>query len=956
MAPLILNGQRLTAPTLDSPANGATGVSTVTPFSWSQVSGNQGYRIIVFTVASDLPTDPTQPGSTPSDGFNQTVSQGTTSYTWTGTLTAGATYYWEVHALGTSLAQAGYWSSQYSFTTQPIVTRLPAPTLDSPASGATGVSTTTPFSWSQVSGNQGYRIIVSTVASDLPTDPTQPGSTPSDGFNQTVSQGTTSYTWTGTLTAGATYYWEVHALGTSLAQAGYWSSQYSFTTQPIVTRLPAPTLDSPANGATEVSTTTPFSWSQESGNQGYRIVVSTVASDLPTDPTLPGSTPSDGFNQTVSQDTTSYTWTGTLTAGATYYWEVHALGTSLAQAGYWSSQYSFTTQPIVTRLLAPTLASPANGASGVSTTTPFSWSQVSGNQGYRIVVSTVASDLPTDPTLPGSTPSDGFNQTVSQDTTSYTWTGTLTAGATYYWEVHALGTSLAQAGYWSSQYSFTTGSTSTQVLGIDVSHGSISWSGMASASIQFAYLKATESSSAYTATYGFPENVSGAISQHIAVGAYHFATPLFSPEFYQSSYDHQDTAEDEAQHFVDVAQAQGSIGLGFLPPALDLEPQVVTWEADNLTPAVWVDPLSGVSCSGSTWDPINHPLPSQPAMGASALAQWIEAWVSEEEQITQVTPIVYCDRTYATALSQYLDGTVGLWIADWSDPAGSPASPTAWPWLFHQYSSTGSIAGTSPLDLDVFDGDSTAFNTLLSGASGDTTPPTIAITSPTSGSTYSTSSSTVDLGGIASDNVGVANVTWSNPQTGGTGTATGTTSWTANSITLADGANVITVTAYDAAGNNSAATLTVTYTPTDTTPPTIAITSPTSSSTYSTSSSTVSLGGNASDNVAVATVTWSNPQTGGNGTAGGTTSWTANNITLASGANVITVTAYDAAGNHSAATVTVTYTPTDTTPPTIAITSNVRIFWSAPLSRRVGVNSATRLAGQSPSLGSTSLR
>ena len=97
-------------------------------------------------------------------------------------------------------------------------------------------------------------------------------------------------------------------------------------------------------------------------------------------------------------------------------------------------------------------------------------------------------------------------------------------------------------------------------------------------------------------------------------------------------------------------------------------------------------------------------------------------------------------------------------------------------------------------------------------------PPSISITSPTTGSSYLTRSSTISLGGTASDNVGVVNVTWSNPQTGGSGTASGTTSWTANNINLATGANAITVTAYDAAGNQSAATLSVTFTPTATSP------------------------------------------------------------------------------------------------------------------------------------------
>jgi hypothetical protein len=55
----------------------------------------------------------------------------------------------------------------------------------------------------------------------------------------------------------------------------------------------------------------------------------------------------------------------------------------------------------------------------------------------------------------------------------------------------------------------------------------------------------------------------------------------------------------------------------------------------------------------------------------------------------------------------------------------------------------------------------------------------------------------------------VSQVGWSNDR-GGNGTATGTASWTAASIALQSGANVITVTARDAAGNTSTASITVT--------------------------------------------------------------------------------------------------------------------------------------------------
>ena len=211
------------------------------------------------------------------------------------------------------------------------------------------------------------------------------------------------------------------------------------------------------------------------------------------------------------------------------------------------------------------------------------------------------------------------------------------------------------------------------------------------------------------------------------------------------------------------------------------------------------------------------------------------------------------------------------------------------------------------------DGDAISRLATGTGVAQDTTKPTVAITTPTSASTYSTRVSSLTLGGTAADDVGVTQVTWTNSR-GGSGTTTGTTSWTASGIVLQAGSNVLTVTARDAAGNTATATLTVTF---DATVPTVAITSPTTSGTYTATASPLTLGGTAADNVGVTQVTWTNSR-GGSGTATGTTAWTASGIALQTGTNVLTVTARDAAGKTATATLTVTF---DTTPPSVGITS-----------------------------------
>src|SRR3990170_6462872 len=78
----------------------------------------------------------------------------------------------------------------------------------------------------------------------------------------------------------------------------------------------------------------------------------------------------------------------------------------------------------------------------------------------------------------------------------------------------------------------------------------------------------------------------------------------------------------------------------------------------------------------------------------------------------------------------------------------------------------------------------------------DPTPPTVTITTPTSSPTYTTGGSLLWLGGTASDNVGVTQVTWANDR-GGSGTATGTTMWSVGGIALQLGTNILTVTARD---------------------------------------------------------------------------------------------------------------------------------------------------------------
>jgi hypothetical protein len=231
------------------------------------------------------------------------------------------------------------------------------------------------------------------------------------------------------------------------------------------------------------------------------------------------------------------------------------------------------------------------------------------------------------------------------------------------------------------------------------------------------------------------------------------------------------------------------------------------------------------------------------------------------------------------------------------------------------------VTGLAPDDI-------AAIQTLYAAQTGATAPaPTPAPTSPATtpltltvnATAASTTAATVNLTGAAAGGSGTILVSWSTASSSVaiSGTATGAASaWTIASLPLVLGVNTITlvatagsshvsqvVTVTRTAGTTPAPTTPTTGTGSDTTPPTLAIASPGATS-ISTSAATIAFSGTASDNVGVTSVTWST-NLGQAGTASGTTNWSTT-IPLLVGSNVVTIRAYDAAGNNSWRSVVVT--------------------------------------------------
>jgi len=158
------------------------------------------------------------------------------------------------------------------------------------------------------------------------------------------------------------------------------------------------------------------------------------------------------------------------------------------------------------------------------------------------------------------------------------------------------------------------------------------------------------------------------------------------------------------------------------------------------------------------------------------------------------------------------------------------------------------------------------------------------------------------MAGTATSAAGITLVRWSTDR-GDTGVAQGTSRWSIPSVPLKSATTTVTVTAVTADGDSATAVLAVAR------PeglPKLRVSSPTADSQWTSVTGTVALRGSATDNVT--RVTWS-ADSGADGSADGTTSWSIAAISLQPGINKVTVTAQDADGRSDRHVLTITYRP-----------------------------------------------
>jgi hypothetical protein len=208
--------------------------------------------------------------------------------------------------------------------------------LISPYNGQTDVSTTPTLDWCDVSGATSYDV---EVCSNIDCSSVV-------GFASVYSS---QWTVSPALYQGERYYWHVRA--NNSCGSGSWSNGWTFTTTCVTPGTPS--LVVPYNGQTSISTTPTLYWSNVSGATSYAVQ---VCSD-------------SGCSSMIgSASVYSSQWTVSpaLYQGTQYYWRVKV--NNSCGSGSWSSVWSFTTSCATPG--TPSLVSPYNGQTGVSTTPP----------------------------------------------------------------------------------------------------------------------------------------------------------------------------------------------------------------------------------------------------------------------------------------------------------------------------------------------------------------------------------------------------------------------------------------------------------------------------------------------------------------------------------------------------------------------------------------------------------
>ena len=324
---------------LTTPVSGALDVPTPVAFAWDPATKATTYRLQVSTGAAFTTTV-----------FDSIVS---TNSKQVNGLANSTVYYWRTR--GINATGLGSYSAAFNFTT--AVAPPGVPTLVMPANNAIAQSTSPLVIWNRVASAASYRLqlgLDSTFATGLVIN----DSTITDTTKSVVG-----------LANNTRYFWRVRAKNAGGTSA--FSTVWAFTT--ISATPSVPVLVSPANGAVNQPVSLTLRWNRTNPPAvSYRVQLSTDAA----------------FLSGMVVDDSTVADTSRLVSGllnnTPYYWRVN--GKTAGGTGAFSSASSFTT--IVPPPSAPSLVSPANGATGQTVTLTVKWTKPLNASTFRLQVST----------------------------------------------------------------------------------------------------------------------------------------------------------------------------------------------------------------------------------------------------------------------------------------------------------------------------------------------------------------------------------------------------------------------------------------------------------------------------------------------------------------------------------------------------------------------------------------
>jgi len=341
------------APAVQSPSDGSQNVFSNPTLTWSPVSGASQYDVY-FGVAGSGACTGTPQFTTANTSFNPP------------TLAAGTTYEWRVVAKKSSASTCPVTTSGCAtFKTAAAACNPPGSfSLTAPADKSTTTSTPT-LSWSASSGADKYVLHISTQNPPVPTtnDPIVNGNLTSFTFGQALPAGT--------------YYWSVDAYPPNCTTAKTSSNVFSFTVATAACPTAPATLLKPVPNTT-VDTPVSFDWTDVSGATFYKVFAS-----------INGAAPA------VLAVTRDSHFEGNLPAGASVDWWTETGADNCTPIASAHAHFNVANSACPANPQSPTLLTPANGATGLTSPVLFEWSVVPGATNYvvwGVTASTVSSN------------------------------------------------------------------------------------------------------------------------------------------------------------------------------------------------------------------------------------------------------------------------------------------------------------------------------------------------------------------------------------------------------------------------------------------------------------------------------------------------------------------------------------------------------------------------------------